>query len=129
MHNGLSEIEGQMSEIDLLGQNCVEYSAGSPQLSEDEVRRYLTKTPGWQLDEGVLRRRLLFPDFMAVINFVNRLGDLAEAQQHHPDFLVHGYRRMRLDFATHSIGGLSLNDFIMAAKVNELLQTEQAADA
>ena len=115
-----------MSELDLLNQHCVEYPAGTPVLTPAEIERHLSHVPGWQLDEGVLRRRLRFPDFMALITFINRLAYLAEQEQHHPDFLVHGYRRMRLDFATHSIGGLSPNDFIMAAKVNRLLDSESA---
>ena len=118
-----------MSEHDLLNQHSVEYAAGTPPLTPADVERYLGQVPGWRLDEGVLRRRLRFPDFMALITFVNRLAYLAEQEQHHPDFLIHGYRRMRLDFATHSIGGLSPNDFIMAAKVNRLLEGESAEES
>jgi 4a-hydroxytetrahydrobiopterin dehydratase len=94
-----------------------------------EVDRYLGQVPGWRLQDGVVRRGLLFPDFVSLIAFVDRLAVLAEEEQHHPDFLVYGYRRMRIDFATHSIGGLSPNDFIMAAKVNQLLSGEDAQEA
>jgi 4a-hydroxytetrahydrobiopterin dehydratase len=118
-----------MSETDLLNQHCVEYAAGTPPLSPAEVERYLAQVPGWRLQDGVVRRGLLFPDFAALIAFVNQLALLAEDEQHHPDFLVYGYRRMRIDFATHSIGGLSLNDFIMAAKVNQLLSSEEVQEA
>jgi 4a-hydroxytetrahydrobiopterin dehydratase len=117
-----------MSEVDLLSQHCVEYPAGTPPLSPAEIERYLARVPGWRLQEDVVRRALRFADFRAVIAFVNRLADLAEEEQHHPDFLVYGYRRIRIDFATHSIGGLSLNDFIMAAKVNQLLAGEDVTD-
>ena len=118
-----------MSETDLLNQHCVEYPAGTPPLSPEEVERYLAQIPGWKIEDGVVRRKLMWPEFRSLIAFVNRLADLAEEEQHHPDFLVYGYRRMRLDFATHSIGGLSLNDFIMAARVNKLLETEPAQEA
>jgi len=118
-----------MSEADLLNRHCVEYPAGTPPLPPEEVQRYLGQVPGWKLEDGVVRRALRFPDFRALIAFVNRLAHLAEEEQHHPDFLVYGYRRMRIDFATHSIGGLSLNDFIMAARVNKLLETEPAEEA
>lgn len=117
-----------MSELDLLNQKCVEYPAGTPPLPAEAIERYRAQVPGWQLEDGVLRRRLRFPDFMSLITFVNRLAYAAEQDQHHPDFLVHGYRRLRLDFATHSIGGLSSNDFIMAAKVNRLLESESAEE-
>ena len=118
-----------MSESDLLEQHCVEYPAGTPPLPPEEVERYLALVPGWKLDDGVVRRALRFPDFRNLIGFVNRLAELAEAEQHHPDFLVYAYRRIRIDFATHSIGGLSLNDFIMAARVNQILATEPAQPA
>ena len=77
----------------------------------------------------MFRMAVLFAAVAAVIAFVNRLAELAEEEQHHPDFLVYGYRRLRVDFATHSIGGLSLNDFIMAAKVNRLIETEDVSEA
>ena len=108
---------------DLLNLHCVEYPKGTAPLGEAEVQLLLPLVPGWRLEDGVMRRGLLFPDFRQTIAFVDLLADLAEEEQHHPDFLVYGYRRMRLDFATHSIGGLSLNEFIMGAKVNRLLES------
>jgi 4a-hydroxytetrahydrobiopterin dehydratase len=118
-----------VSDADLLSQHCVEYPAGTPPLPDAEVQRYLAQVPGWKIEEGVVRRKLMWPDFRQLIDFIGRLADVAEEEQHHPDFLVYGYRRMRLDFATHSIGGLSLNDFIMAARVNKLLESEPAQEA
>ena len=114
---------------DLLSMHCVEYPAGRAPLSEAEVQRYLPLVPGWRIEDGVLRRGLLFPDFRQLIAFVDELAELAEAEQHHPDFLVYGYRRMRLDLATHSIGGMSLNEFIMGAKVNRLLESHSSQPA
>ena len=73
-----------MSEQNLLSQHCVEYAEGTAPLGPADVERYLGRVLGWQLDEGVLRRRLRFPDFMALITFVNRLAYLAEQEQHHP---------------------------------------------
>lgn len=105
----------------LLNEHCVEYPAGTPPLPDAAVQSLLALVPGWRIEDGVLRRGLLFPDFRQLIDFIDQLAGLAEEEQHHPDFLVYGYRRMRLDFATHSIGGFSLNDFIMGAKVNRLL--------
>jgi 4a-hydroxytetrahydrobiopterin dehydratase len=118
-----------MNDPDLLSQHCVEYPAGTPPMPGDEVQRLLRLVPGWKLEEGVLRRALRFPDFRSLIAFVNRLAFLAEEEQHHPDFLVYGYRRLRVEYATHSVGGLSLNDFIMAARTNQLLETEPVQEA
>jgi 4a-hydroxytetrahydrobiopterin dehydratase len=118
-----------MTAEELLNQTCVEYAPGTPPLGEADIERYQAAVPGWSLEEGVLRRKLMFNDFVSLIGFVNRLAEAAEVDQHHPDFLVYGYKRMRIDFATHSIGGLSLNDFIMAAKVNRLLDSEDVREA
>jgi 4a-hydroxytetrahydrobiopterin dehydratase len=61
-------------------------------------------------------------DFQTAIDFVAEVAKVAEEQQHHPDIQVRSYRTLQLDFSTHSIGGLTDNDFIMAAKVNALRQ-------
>jgi 4a-hydroxytetrahydrobiopterin dehydratase len=61
-------------------------------------------------------------DFMATVDLVNKVAALAEEEQHHPDIRIHGYRNIVLDLSTHSLGGLTDNDFIMAAKINRLLE-------
>lgn len=88
------------------------------------MQRLLTLVPGWELrdDAGALQRTWRFADFRAAIAFVNAVAELAEAEQHHPDISIFGYRNVRLEFWTHSVGGLSDNDFIMAAKVNQLAE-------
>jgi 4a-hydroxytetrahydrobiopterin dehydratase len=113
-----------MSESDLLNRHPVELPAGTPALSPDAVQRMLALVPGWQLQpDGVtLRRSHRFKDFVTTIDFVNKVAVLAEEEQHHPDIHVHSYRSLDLDFSTHSIGGLSDNDFIMAAKLNRLFE-------
>lgn len=112
-----------MSENDLLSRHCVEYPRGTPTLSPEAIDRNLRLVPGWELqDDGKsLRRAQRFEDFMAAVDFVNKVAALAEEEQHHPDIRIYSYRFVALDFSTHSIGGLSDNDFIMAAKVNRLL--------
>jgi len=83
---------------------------------------YLDQVAGWQLVEGEplkLARRVKFKDFAQAMVFVDRLAELAEAEGHHPDFCV-SWNRVKLELVTHAIGGLSENDFIMAARINEL---------
>ncbi|MPZ50521.1 MAG: 4a-hydroxytetrahydrobiopterin dehydratase [Dehalococcoidia bacterium] len=111
-----------MNETDLLNRHPVELPAGTPTLTPDAVEKMLPLVPGWDLaDEGKgLHRRQRFADFVSAIAFVNRVAELAEVEQHHPDIHVTGYRWLDLDLSTHSIGGLSDNDFIMAAKINRL---------
>jgi len=116
------------TEAELLARRCVEYPKGSPTLSAEAVQRMLPLVPGWELvEEGKglrLNRRLA--DFMAAVDLVNKVAALAEEEQHHPDIRVYGYRNLTLDLSTHSIGGLSDNDFIMAAKINRLLRESGA---
>ena len=108
---------------DLLNGHCHEYPKGSPSLSSAEVTERLPLVPNWELvDEGKgirLSRRLR--NFNEAIDLVNRVAALAEEEQHHPDIRIHGYRNLVLDFSTHSIGGLTDNDFFMAAKVDRML--------
>ena len=111
-----------MNLADLLNGQCHEYTAGSPTLTAVEVQERLPLVPGWELvDAGNgLRFTDRMADFQTVIDFVVGVARIAEEQQHHPDIQVRSYRTLQLDFSTHSIGGLTDNDFIMAARVNAL---------
>jgi 4a-hydroxytetrahydrobiopterin dehydratase len=75
--------------------------------------------PGWIVNDGAISREFTFKDFAEAMLFVNRVADLASAEDHHPDMHV-SYNRVTLDLSTHKIGGLSMNDFILAAKINTL---------
>ena len=79
--------------------------------------------PGWRLEEKATRlaRRFEFRDFVEAMKFVNRVADVAESQAHHPDIAIH-WNRVDLLLWTHKIGGLHENDFILAAKVDRLLE-------
>ncbi len=86
-----------------------------------EAENLLAEVPGWTiLDEPMrLERRFSFPDFARALDFVNRVGALCESEGHHADFAF-GWGYCTLTFYTHKIRGLHENDFIMAAKVNDL---------
>jgi 4a-hydroxytetrahydrobiopterin dehydratase len=74
---------------------------------------------GWQVAGDHLEKKYEFPDFRQALTFTNRVGEIAEQQNHHPDiFLTYG--EVRLQLSTHNAGGLTENDFILAAKINEL---------
>jgi 4a-hydroxytetrahydrobiopterin dehydratase len=107
---------------DLLSGRCHEYTGGSPTLTPTEVQARLPLVPGWELVDDGKGIRLIqrMADFQTVIDFVVEVAKIAEEQQHHPDIQVRSYRTLQLDFSTHSIGGLTDNDFIMAARVNAL---------
>ena len=107
---------------DLLNGQCKEYPEGSPTLTPAEVQERMPLIPGWELvDDGKgIRFTERMADFQTVIDFVVEVAKVAEEQQHHPDVQVRSYRTLQIDFSTHSIGGLTDNDFIMAARVNAL---------
>jgi 4a-hydroxytetrahydrobiopterin dehydratase len=109
------------SALPLAQQHC-EHRSGAP-LSERGCQMMLTQVPDWAIDYsvpgGVLQRTFSFKDFHATMAFVNAVAWIAHHQDHHPDMTV-GYNRCTLQWATHSVGGLSLNDFICAARVDAL---------
>jgi 4a-hydroxytetrahydrobiopterin dehydratase len=74
----------------------------------------------WRREGDSIVRDLKFGDFAAAMAYVNRVADLAEEVNHHPDILVHGWNRVRLTLTTHSAGGLTDNDFQMARRIDAL---------
>ncbi len=104
---------------DLLSKHCVPCEGGTKPLAQSAAAAYLTATPGWDLvlgEKDKLTRKLKFKDFAGAMQFINRVADVAEEEGHHPDFSV-SWNRVQLELTTHAIGGLSENDFIMAAKI------------
>ena len=101
----------------LLQQHCRPLSG--PALAAHELPPLLAAVPGWAVVDGALRRERRFPDYAATIAFVNAVAALAEREDHHPDLLV-SWGRCTVRWHTHSVGGLSLNDFICAAHVDAL---------
>jgi 4a-hydroxytetrahydrobiopterin dehydratase len=90
-------------------------------LSESQVEQRLAEAERWQRGEGssiVCDRS--FADFAAAIAFVDRVAELAEAANHHPDILLHGWNKVRLTLSTHSAGGLTGADFELAAQIDRL---------
>ncbi len=112
-----------MRADELAQQKCTPCRGGIPPLSEDRARELQSGTPDWTLGENGTRlsRRFEFADFRAAMEFVNRVAELAEEQGHHPDFAIH-WNKVELVLWTHKIGGLHENDFIMAAKIDKLLE-------
>lgn len=86
-----------------------------------EARKLLAKLRGWKLVKGpALRQELEMLDFPAAIEFVHDVAQEAESEGHHPDLHLTGYRNLAIELTTHAIGGLSMNDFILAAKIDAL---------
>lgn len=105
----------------LAERTCKPCTSRTKPLGARQAAALLAQVPGWKIARpGRLRRTVRFEDFLTLIEFVNELADLAEEQAHHPDFRVR-YGRLDLELSTHAIGGLSENDFVLAAKINDLL--------
>jgi 4a-hydroxytetrahydrobiopterin dehydratase len=83
------------------------------------IARLRAAVPQWEVRGDKLHRRFVFKDFVQAMRFVNRMADVAEGEGHHPDFTVH-YREVDVAIWTHAVGGLTENDFILAAKIDVL---------
>jgi 4a-hydroxytetrahydrobiopterin dehydratase len=107
---------------ELKRKKCVPCEGGVPPVERQEAERLLEDLPGWSLtDDGIrIRREWVAKDFLSAMDFFHRVAELAEDEGHHPDLHLVGYRNVAIELWTHAIGGLSENDFITAAKIEEL---------
>jgi len=105
---------------DLASKTCVPCRGGTPPLKGEELDDLRRQIPGWEVvEEHHLRRRFRFKNFREALDFVNRVGELAEEQGHHPDVRF-GWGYAEVTVYTHKIDGLTESDFILAAKISEL---------
>jgi len=88
-------------------------------LSGEEIDRRLTGS-GWRREGEAICREFAFADFKEALAFVNRVGEVAEERNHHPDILLHSYNRVRLTLSTHSAGGVTAADLELASAVDRL---------
>ena len=110
------------TSCNLTDRHCKPCEGGVPTLTRQEAETMLADIPGWELsaDATTLTRRFEFKGFYKCVSFINAMAWIANSENHHPDFSA-GYNYCEVNFTTHAIGGLSENDFICAAKINELL--------
>ncbi|MFO0898768.1 MAG: 4a-hydroxytetrahydrobiopterin dehydratase [Pirellulales bacterium] len=106
----------------LTQKKCGPCEGGVPAYSADDARRQVERLSGWRLTHDGLRIRKdwVMKNFVAGLDFFNAVAKLAEEEQHHPDLHLEGYRKLWIEIWTHAIGGLSENDFILAAKIDQL---------
>ncbi|MES3031672.1 MAG: 4a-hydroxytetrahydrobiopterin dehydratase [Patescibacteria group bacterium] len=106
--------------MDLLKKKCIPCEKrGMKPLSREDAQDYVDEQNTWTLDKDAkkISKEYKFQDFIGAINFVERVADIAEMEGHHPDIHIH-YNKVLLELSTHAIGGLSENDFIVAAKID-----------
>ncbi|HEU5451501.1 MAG TPA: 4a-hydroxytetrahydrobiopterin dehydratase [Terriglobales bacterium] len=105
---------------DLASKTCVPCRGGVPPLKGQELAALKAQVPGWEtINEHHLHKTYTFPDFAKALAFVNRVGEVAEQQGHHPDILL-TWGKVEITIWTHKIDGLTESDFILAAKIEKL---------
>ncbi len=107
---------------ELARKKCAPCEGGIPRLSAVEAEALLVQVEGWASSHGGsrIRREWTAKNYQAAIDFFVRVAALAEREGHHPDLHLEGYRHVAVELWTHAIGGLSENDFILAAKIDQL---------
>lgn len=106
----------------LTARKCLPCEGGVAKYSPDEAASQLGQLTGWEITRNGerIRKTWVVENFMAAMEFFNRVAELAEEEGHHPDLHLEGYRNITIELWTHAIGGLSENDFILAAKIDLL---------
>lgn len=103
----------------LVNRKCKPLPAGTAALTRAAIDSLLKEVPGWAYDGKVILKTWSFKNYYETLAFANAVAWVAHGEDHHPDMSV-GYNRCRVEFSTHSIGGISENDFICAAKIQAL---------
>jgi 4a-hydroxytetrahydrobiopterin dehydratase len=109
-----------MCDNEMLMKTCQPIPAGNPPLDGHELDHLLSHTAGWEIIEGQLAKTFQFEDHYQTIAFVNAVAWVSHREDHHPKMVV-GYNTCAIEYSTHSVGGLSENDFICAANVDHLV--------
>jgi 4a-hydroxytetrahydrobiopterin dehydratase len=107
---------------DLAKKRCIPCEEGVEPYTPDEAQEMMQQvSEGWMLidDAHMLVKEFRFPDFKQALAFANKVGEVAEEEQHHPDMTI-GWGNVSIELSTHAIGGLSENDFILAAKIDKI---------
>jgi 4a-hydroxytetrahydrobiopterin dehydratase len=111
-----------MSEAtdNLTSHHCVPCEGGTKAMKREEFAVYLPQLPEWKVnpDEKSIQRTFTFSNFTEALSFVNKVGEVAEGEGHHPNIFMHEWKYVTITLTTHAIGGLSINDFVMASKID-----------
>lgn len=105
----------------LLEKKCVPCEGGTAPLNDSETKNLLKEIPLWEIKNGHVFRQFKFKNFKESVAFVNKVAEIAEKEGHHPDITIN-YNKVSVELFTHSIKGLSENDFIVAAKISKLVE-------
>ncbi len=108
---------------DLIRKHCVACEGGIDPFNKEEVDKYLAmlQTPWAVINSKKLSKEFKFDDFKGSIDFVNKVAEIAEKEGHHPDIYIF-YNKVKIELWTHAIGGLSINDFIIAVNIESFIK-------
>ena len=111
---------------ELISKKCLPCEGGIDACTLEHSRNQLSLLPNWHMSEDGkwIHRKLVFKNFVQAVSSINKIADLAEAEAHHPDLHLTGYRNLEIAISTHAIDGLSENDFILASKIDALVAIE-----
>ena len=106
----------------LTQKHCLPCEGIGAVLTEAEALEFLKQTPDWEIspNKRIIFRQLSLKNFMSAVKLINAIATIAEAENHHPDLHLSNYRHLQITLSTHALKGLTENDFIVAAKINEL---------
>lgn len=107
--------------MSLVEQKCVACEGGVIPFDKEEADILLNQIPGWILSDNSksISRKYVFKNFKEALAFVNKVGEIAESEGHHPEIHLTDYKNVEISLTTHAIDGLSNNDFILAAKIDK----------
>lgn len=101
--------------------HCVPCEGGISPLHPDEYGAFLRTLNGWDdINQNKIEKIFRFKDFKEALAFINSVGEIAETEQHHPDIYLFNWNKVKITLSTHALNGLSENDFILAAKIDEI---------
>ena len=88
-----------------------------------QINEYLQHVKDWEIINNgtAIEKEFVFKDFKEALNFINKVGEIAEQENHHPDILLYSYKKVKITISTHAIKGLSENDFILASKIDKII--------
>ncbi len=108
--------------VNLLDKKCRPCEGNVKPFSTAVAKKYMKEVDGWKLLNGKIEKDFKFKNFKEAMLFVNTVAMIADLEGHHPDIFLHGWNKVKLTLFTHVIKGLSENDFIVAAKINEIVK-------
>ena len=105
--------------MELAQKKCQACEGGVPTMTEEQANNLLKQIPSWTIKDGHVFKQFKFKNFVEAMEFVNKVAEIAEQEQHHPDINI-SYNKVIIETWTHAINGLSENDFILPAKIDKI---------